>query len=42
LRWQRWAELFDLANLADLLDRSAPGSRRAADLTRRIRQTLGG
>lgn len=38
--WERAAEISDLVNLSDLLARAAPGSRRAADLTRRIAQTL--
>lgn len=38
--WQRWAAAFDLFNLCGLLAGSEPGSRRAADITRRIAETL--
>jgi fructosamine-3-kinase len=38
--WQRWAAAFDLFNLAGLLAGSAPGSRRATDVARRIDETL--
>jgi fructosamine-3-kinase len=39
--WQRWAAAFDLFNLCGLLAGGEPGSRRAADITRRIVETLG-
>jgi hypothetical protein len=38
--WQRWAAAFDLFNLAGLLAGAAPGSRRAADVARRMAETL--
>lgn len=37
--WQRLAAVCDLVNLAGLLARSEPGSRRARDVVRRIRAT---
>ncbi|MDE2291301.1 MAG: phosphotransferase, partial [Elusimicrobia bacterium] len=37
--WRRLAELFDLFNLVGLLE--APGKRRAADVSARVRRTLG-
>jgi fructosamine-3-kinase len=38
--WRRTAELLDLVNLVELGRRAAPGSRRAADVARRIAATL--
>jgi hypothetical protein len=38
--WRRAAAAFDLVNLCGLLERAAPGSRRAADVRRRIEGTL--
>lgn len=36
--WLRWSRVADLGNLAGLLDRSRPGSRREADVRERIEQ----
>jgi fructosamine-3-kinase len=39
-RWQQWAAVFDLFNLAGLLRGAAPGSRQFRDVERRIEHTL--
>lgn len=39
--WRRWAQVFDLVNLASMLVTSSPGSRRFRDIQGRIRDTLG-
>jgi hypothetical protein len=38
--WLRWASVFDLANRVGLMEKGAPGSRRAVDLEARIATTL--
>lgn len=38
--WEVWAGAFDIFNLADLLAKSEPGSRRASDVCGRIGRTM--
>ena len=40
--WRHWAGVLDLVNLVGLLGEADPGSQRASDVLRRIRETLDG